>query len=154
MEWFNPFGLAFMALIMIPNIVFALRCRDGFENKGVSKALETLEQIGRSGCFGFMVVNIPGTCFGWWSDEAFALYLLVDALLVLLYCLIWIICFRKNSLFRALALSIIPSVLFLFSGIMSRSVPLTIAAVLFAPSHIAISCINGKKARTNHRRPG
>ena len=142
MEWFNPFGLAFMALIMIPNIVFALRCRDGFVNNRVSKALETLEQIGRFGCFGFMIVNIPGVCFGWWSDEAFALYLLVDALLVALYCLIWIICFRKNSLFRALALSIIPSILFLFSGITSRSAPLTIAAVLFAPSHIAISYIN------------
>ena len=45
MEWFNPFGLAFMALIMIPNIVFALRCRDGFVNNRVSKALKTLEQI-------------------------------------------------------------------------------------------------------------
>lgn len=96
------------------------------------------------GCFGFMIVNIPGTCFGWWSDEAFALYLIADTLLVLLYCLIWILCFKKNSLFRALALSIIPSILFLFSGIMSRSVLLILSAALFAPSHIAISYKNAK----------
>ena len=29
------------------------------------------EQVGRLGCFGFMIINIPGTWFGWWSDEAF-----------------------------------------------------------------------------------
>ena len=30
MEWFNPFGLVFITIIMIPNIVFAIRCKDGF----------------------------------------------------------------------------------------------------------------------------
>ena len=144
MEWINPFGLVFMAVILIPNIVFALKCKDGFANKWENKTVQIIEQVGRFGCFGFMIVNIPGTCFGWWSDEAFALYLIADTLLVLIYCLIWIVCFQKNSLFRALALSIIPSILFLFSGIMSRSVLLILYAALFAPSHIVISYKNAK----------
>lgn len=139
MEWLNVFGLVMVAVIMIPNILFAMKCKDGFVNKWNNKFVETVEQIGRFGCFGFMIINIPGTWFGWWSDEAFAVYLVVDAVLVTLYCVIWAVCFRKSSVFRALALSIIPSVLFLFSGIMSRSILLTIAAVLFAPSHILIS---------------
>ena len=129
---------------MIPNILFAMKCKDGFVNKWNNKSVETVEQIGGFGCFGFMIINIPGTWFGWWSDEAFAVYLVVDAVLVTLYCVIWAVCFRKSSVFRALALSIIPSVLFLFSGIMSRSILLTIAAVLFAPSHILISYQNAK----------
>ena len=103
-----------------------------------------MEQVGRFGCFGFMIINIPGTWFGWWSDEAFALYLIVDGILVTIYCATWIIYFKKSSVFRALALSIIPSILFLFSGIMSRSVLLIIATVLFAPSHILISYRNAK----------
>lgn len=131
-----------MAVIMIPNIVFAVKCKDGFENKYHNKAVEVMEQAGRFGCFGFMCVNIPGTWFGWWSDEAFSLYLMVNAVLTLLYCGIWVVCWRKNSLFRALALSILPSVLFLFSGIMSRSVLLTLSALLFAPAHILISCFS------------
>ena len=133
-----------MAVILIPNILFAVKCKDGFENKWKNRTVETVEQIGRFGCFGFMIFNIPGTWFGWWSDEAFAVYLVVDALLVGLYCLVWIVCFRKSSVFRALALSILPSVLFLFSGIMTRSVLLTISALLFAPTHIAISWQNAK----------
>ena len=144
MEWLNVFGLVMVAVIMIPNILFAMKCKDGFVNKWNNKSVETVEQIGRFGCFGFMIINIPGTGFGWVSDEAFAVYLVVDAVLVTLYCVIWAVCFRKSSVFRALALSIIPSVLFLFSGIMSRSILLTIAAVLFAPSHILISYQNAK----------
>ena len=144
MEWCNVFGSIFMAVILIPNILFVVKCKDGFENKWKNRTVETVEQIGRFGCFGFMIFNIPGTWFGWWSDEAFAVYLVVDALLVGLYCLVWIVCFRKTGLFRALALSILPSVLFLFSGIMTRSVLLTISALLFAPAHIAISWQNAK----------
>ena len=144
MEWSNVFGLVFMAVILIPNILFAVKHKDGFENKWKNRTVETVEQIGRFGCFGFMIFNIPGTWFGWWSDEAFAVYFVVDALLVGLYCLVWIVCFRKNSVFRALALSILPAILFLFSGIMTRSILLTISALLFAPAHIAISWKNAK----------
>ena len=144
MEWFNIFGLIFMVVILIPNIIFATKCKDGFDIKWKNKYVEVMEQVGRFGCFGFMIINIPGTWFGWWSDEAFALYLIVDGILVTIYCATWIIYFKKSSVFRALALSIIPSILFLFSGIMSRSVLLIIATVLFAPSHILISYRNAK----------
>ena len=84
MEWFNIFGLVFIIIIMIPNIVFAIKFKDGFENKWNNKTVEILEQIGRFGCFGLMIINIPNTWFGWWSDEAFAVYLIVNAILVLI----------------------------------------------------------------------
>lgn len=142
MEWFNLFGLIFVAVILIPNIIFAAKCKDGFENKYKNKFIEIIEQTGRFGCFGFMIFNIPGTCWGFPGDEAFALYLIVDVLLSVLYCAIWAVCFKKSSVFRALALSIIPSAMFLFSGIISRSLLLTLSALLFAPSHILISYKN------------
>ena len=144
----NIFGLVFIAVIMIPNIIFAIKCKDGFENKWNNKLIETLEQIGRFGCFGFMIIYIPNTWFGWQSDEALAIYLIADMVLILAYCVIWAVCFKKNSMFRALSLSIIPSVLFLFSGIMSRSVLLIIAAVIFAPCHILISYKNAYLSKT------
>ena len=144
MEWINFFGLAFISLIMVPNIVFAVRCKQGFENSYQRKAIETIEQIGRFGCFGFMIFNIPGIWFGWWSDEAFAAYLIINVLLVAFYCIMWIVCWSKNNLFRALVLSITPSVVFLFSGIMSRSILLIFSSLLFAPTHIFLSCTNAK----------
>lgn len=88
MERFNVFGLVFIVVIMIPNIVFAVRYKDGFENRWNNTVIEIIEQIGRFGCFGFMIFNVPGTWFGWWSDETFAIYLIIDSLLIALYCAI------------------------------------------------------------------
>ena len=144
MDWLNIFGLIFIIVIMIPNIIYAIKCKDGFANKWQNKTVERLEQIGRFGCFGFMIIHIPGTWFGWWSDEAFAVYLIVDVILVLLYCIIWAVCFKKNTVFRALALSVLPSVIFFFSGIMIRSVLLLVSAVIFTPCHVLISYKNAE----------
>ena len=100
MEWFNVFGLIFIAVIMIPNVVFAIKCKDGFDNKWNNKYVEVTEQVGRLGCFGFMIINIPGTCFGWWSDEAFALYLIVDTILVIRFPVWMILWICMKSLIR------------------------------------------------------
>ena len=97
MEWFNLFGMIFMIVLLIPNILFAIRCKDGFANKRTNRFIEVAEQVGRFGCFCFMVINIPGTWFGWRSDEAFALYLIADSVLVTLYCAVWAVCFRKTA---------------------------------------------------------
>ena len=142
MKWFNWYGLIFIAVIMIPNVIFAVKCKDGFVNKWNNKTVETLEQIGRFGCFILMIFNVQYTYFGFFFDSGLTVYLIVDSVLVFAYCLIWAICFRKNGVFRALALSIIPSVLFLFSGIMICSIPLIVAATIFAPCHILLSYKN------------
>ena len=139
MGWLNIFGLVFIVTIMIPNIVFAVKCKEGFANKYSNKTAEIIEQIGRFGCFGFMIFNIPGTCFGFASGNLFSTYLIVDFVLVFAYCIIWIFWFKKNNLFRAVALSVLPSFVFFFSGILSRSLLLTFSALIFAPCHIAIS---------------
>ena len=41
MEWLNVFGLVMVAVIMIPNILFAMKCKDGFVNKWNNKSVET-----------------------------------------------------------------------------------------------------------------
>lgn len=47
MSRFNIYGLIYVVVIMIPNIIFAMKCRDGFENKWQNKAVEIIEQVGR-----------------------------------------------------------------------------------------------------------
>ena len=104
--------------------------------------VETFEKIGRFGCLGLMVLVIPGCGFRFSSDKAFAAYIILDILLSAAYCLLWIVLFKKNNVFRALALSVIPSLLFLVSGVLSHYWPLCIAAAVFVPSHIAVSYKN------------
>ena len=46
-KYLNYWGLIFVIVILIPNIVFAITCKDGFENRYQNKLVESLEQIGR-----------------------------------------------------------------------------------------------------------
>ena len=144
---FNPWGFLFLSIIMIPNIIFAIKNNETFENsiqKKWFKILEIFEQIGRYGCFFCMMFNISGTYFGFSSNFSFRIYLIINGILIFSYCLIWITHFRKNNLFRGISLSVIPSIIFLFSGIISKSILLIIFAIIFAPCHIAISVENQK----------
>lgn len=136
------FGFAFVAAILAPNIVYAITNKSTNKTNRNSKVLETVEQIGRYGCILFMTINVPKTFFGWRSDEAFALYIIINSILTVAYCVLWVVLWKKDGVFKALSLSIIPSVIFLFSAISLRSVPLEVASLLFASAHIMISYKN------------
>lgn len=149
MEWLNLFGLGFMVLILVPNIIFAVRCRDGFQNLYYKRPVLALEQISRYGCFVTMSINIPKTVFGFASDEAFALYLIVDSLLVLVYLAVWLFMWKKNGLLRTVLLSLLPSAVFLFSALMSRSLLLGAFSVVFLPCHLIVGWQNTRKSEKN-----
>ena len=144
MPLFNGFGSLLVGILLVPNLIFALTTRNGFQNKWHNRLVEALEQVGRFGCFFCMIVNLPGLCFGCPSEAAFALYLSAGAVLTALYCLCWAVLFRRPGVFRALALSVLPAALFLCSGVLTRSLPLVFFSLLFAPCHIMLSYQNAK----------
>lgn len=149
MNLLNLPGVALMAVIMIPNILFALRNPDGFGNTYHNQMVERFEQVGRFGCFGCMMFNIPYLCRGFWFPHALSIYLAVNGVLVLAYCLIWKLCWKQSSVFKALALSILPSLVFLFSGIILLNLPLIVLSLLFAACHITISYQNAVRSATD-----
>lgn len=144
MSWFNFIGLIFVAVILIPNIIFAAKNKDGFQNFYQNKFVEIFEQIGRFGCFITMFFTPPFLNLGFKINGAKTAYIITGAVLVALYCLGWIVFGRENSVRKSLALSIIPSVLFLESGLLSLNFPLIILSLIFAPCHIIISYKNAK----------
>lgn len=141
-KYVNFWGLIFVVIILIPNIVFAISCKDGFENRYQKKLVETLEQIGRFGCFFSMFIVVPYMNKGYWFQQGKAIYLILGFLFVGLYCLGWIVFWKENSIRKSLYLSMIPSLLFLESGVVSGNILLLIFAVIFAPCHILISYWN------------
>lgn len=142
MDWFNYYGLAIIVIIMIPNIIFAIKCKDGFENLYKNKVVEVLEQIGRYGCFALMIFNIPYTYFNFWFENALWVYIGVNGALCVAYIAIWIVYGKSNGILKALSLSILPSLIFLFSGILLANIPLLTFAVIFSINHILLSYKN------------
>ena len=142
MGWFNYYGLIAVAIILIPNIICAIVDKSSFENKYNNKFMCVFEQIGRYGCMAFTVFNIPYTYFNFWFNRALLVYLIVNGILLVLYILGWIVFGKGRSAVKMLCLSIIPTALFLFSGIMLLSVPLIVFAIIFGIGHITVSYKN------------
>lgn len=141
MNWFNYIGLIIIILIMIPNIIYFKINPSGFNNIYKNKYVELFEQIGRYGCFILMIFNIPYTYFNFWFNNALIIYIVVNLVLVILYLLGWIFC-NKHFILRAYLLSIIPSIIFIFCGIMILYIPLIILSIIFSICHITISLKN------------
>lgn len=142
MDWFNLTGLIFVVVLLIPNIIYAATNKDGFAGEFHNKLVETGEQIGRFGCFILMFIQPSFVTLGYIYDGAQALYLILGIVLLALYCGGWIVFRKENSIAKALTLSILPSVLFLESGILTLNIPLIVLSVVFAICHITISCKN------------
>lgn len=151
MNWFNYYGLIFVALIMIPNIVYGITHKNDLVNTYKNKAAIMLEQIGRYACLLFMVFNIPYTWTGFYFMFGETVYLIVNAILVFAYCIAWLVTWKKSGIVKALLLSIIPSLIFIFSGIMIVSIPLIIFSILFAILHILISVKNAKVVEVSNK---
>lgn len=96
-----------------------------------------------------MIFNIPYTYFKFWFNYGLIVYLSINGGLCLAYIVFWIICRNKNSRLKALSLSIIPSCIFLFSGIALAYIPLIAFAILFGINHILISYKNFILSETN-----
>ena len=140
----NPLGIAIILLMMVPNVIFALRHRD-MENKCKNRLMNLLEQIGRYGCLVLMIICIGLDKFGFGSVEDFLIYLFGSALLLLAYFIFWILYGKSPSRKKALALSIIPCCLFLLCGVTLRQWPLVVFAVLFCVCHVCVTLSNNPK---------
>lgn len=142
-SWLNVFGLIFVILLLIPNIIYAVKYRD-VENLCKNKAMNVLEQIGRYGSMFLMVFNIGITEFGFTSTNAFLIYFLGSILLMLTYWIMWIIFFVNPSMWNRMALAIIPTLLFLLSGCTLGHILLIITAIIFGIGHIYVTYTNAK----------
>ena len=142
MGWFNYYGLAIVVIILLPNILYAIKRKGDFSNAYQNKVVEVLEQVGRYCCIVSMIFNIPYTYFNFWFANALIVYLSVNGVLCVTYLICWITFWNKNGVLKALLLSVLPSLIFIFSGVMLVNIVLIVAAVIFAVNHILLSYKN------------
>jgi len=142
MSWFNYIGLIIVILLLVPNIIYAIKIKE--ELKYQNKVLNNLENIGQYGSMFFMVFNIPYTWMQFYFNYAKYVYIGVNALLVIAYLVIYLIMWKKNNIVKSMLLSVIPSLIFVFSGVMIGSIPLILFGLLFSVTHIFISVKSAK----------
>ena len=139
----NIYGLIIMAIVMIPNVIFAIKEKN-FESKYYNKVVEIIEQIGRFGSMGLMIFNIPLLEFDYWFNNGKIVYMTLTGVLAVMYCFVWFLYFRKSTMEKAMSLAIIPTIIFLSSGIIQGKVLLIITAILFGIGHIIMTYNNNR----------
>ncbi|MCM1403972.1 MAG: hypothetical protein NC133_00475 [Prevotella sp.] len=138
--WFNYLGLVFVVLLLLPNLIYAIKNQD--QPQPPNKIASIMEQIGRYGVMFTMVFNLPPTVFGFYLSTGPIIYVVLNTILIVAYWLVWLIFSKHQSLARTLLLSTIPSVLFLVAGILIASILLILCALVFAVFHVFISLQN------------
>lgn len=141
MDWLNVFGLILVILLLIPNIVYAIKVKNQ-SNLCTNKFMNILEQIGRYACMFLMAFNIGIAEFGFGSVGAFLIYIIGNILLMLSYWIIWMLYFHKQSFGKQITLAILPTCLFLLSGITMRHCLLILFGLVFGVGHVYVTYKN------------
>ena len=135
---FNYFGIIFIIVLMLPNIYASIFKKELFVNKFDDRLLIKLENIGRYLCMILMVINIQDLYGGFKSVEAFVAYLGINIILLGLYYIVWFIFYKFNNIYKNMILGIIPSLMFIMSGILQNHLLLIISGIVFAYAHLKI----------------
>ena len=141
--WISVFGAVIVILMLIPNIVYALR-NPGEKNNCTSKIMNAIEQIGRYACIVLMWLPLLVWKFGFPSVFEMLLYLFGNGLLLVLYWAVYAAFLKRKTGKRALALAVIPACIFLMSGLLLRHWLLVVSAVLFGIGHIYVTRKNAE----------
>ena len=147
--WINLFG-GFVILMLVPNIVYAIKNKDE-KNLCTNKLMNIIEQIGRYACIVLMWFPLLVWKFGFATSTEFVIYMLSNILLLVTYWILFAIYMKKKNMGLALSLAIIPSCIFLISGVLLRHWLLVVFACLFATGHIFVTYINAKQRRINQK---
>ncbi len=139
--WINVFGAIIVVLMLVPNVVYALKNR-GEENRCTNRWMNLLEQIGRYGCIAFMWFPLLVGKFSFRSVPEMTLYLGGNGALLAVYWFVYARYLRERTRQRALTLAVVPACIFLMSGLLLRHWLLVIFALFFAVGHIYVTTQN------------
>lgn len=148
--WINLFGGIFVILMLVPNIVYAIKNKDE-KNLCTNKPMNIIEQIGRYACIVLMWFPLLVWKFSFVTSAEFVIYMLSNILLLVAYWILFAVYMKKKNMGLALSLAIIPSCIFLFSGVLLRHWLLVGFACLFAIGHIFVTYINAKQRKINQK---
>lgn len=139
--WINVFGAGIVILMMIPNIIYAIRNKDE-KNLCTNRFMNAIEQIGRYGCIILMWLPLLVWKFGFCSVTEMLVYFTGNGCMLAAYWLVFALYLKKKTAKRALTLAVLPVCIFMLSGLLLRHWLLAGFALLFAAGHIYVTLQN------------
>lgn len=141
-NWINLFGIMVVILLLIPNLMYAMKFRHEGHPR-LNRGIYFWEQIGRYASMFLMAFPVWGAEAGFRSAGLFLAYGIGNAVMLVVYWLIWVLYFYRQDFWKSMALAVIPTGIFLVSGITLGNIFLVFSAVVFGVSHIYITYVDG-----------
>ena len=141
---FSYVGLIYMLILLIPNIIWARNKPKGYNSSGENKILLVFERVGQ------MLSAVSILLFTNYNPEIFELWtawLIISAILMILYIIYWIRYFRSkqtaNDFYRSIFCipapgATLPVAAFLLLGIYSKVIWLIVSSIILGIGHIGI----------------
>jgi len=156
---FSYVGLIYLAMLMIPNLIWAKNRPRGYEQYAgnENRALLTLERIGEALVSAVALVFADFNLRPW---GAWNLWLVLSFALMLLYEAFWIRYFRSEKTMRdfyrgfagiPVAGATLPVAAFFLLGIYGRNIPMLLSTVILGIGHIGIHLAHAREANRASR---
>ena len=136
--WINVFGAAIVILMLIPNIIYAINHKDE-KNLCDNRLMNITEQVGRYACIILMWLPLLVWKFGFTDIAGMILYLAGNAVMLAAYWIIFAGYMKEKHSRSALILAILPTCIFLLSGLVLRHWLLVAFAIIFGIGHIYVT---------------
>ena len=143
-SWINGWGAMIVIIMLVPNIIFGIK-NPYLENKCENVIMNTIEQVGRYTSMILMIVPVLVEKFDFKSVFEMIFYIVVTSALLLLYLLVWFFYLKSQSTNTSILLALLPTMIFVISGILLRHWLLMIAGILFGIGHIFVTLQNSKR---------
>ena len=150
---FSYIGLIYMLMLAVPNILWAGRKPEGYDPSGENRVLLIIERAGQVLCTATILLFSDTNPKAW---ESWIAWLIVSALLMVIYEFFWIRYFRGGCTLRDFYRpffgvpapgATLPAAAFLLLGIYGRLIWLIIASVFLGVGHIGIHIQHIRKLR-------
>ena len=157
---FSYIGAVWLAMLLVPNLLWARHMPQGCTAQGENRALVLLERLGQAAvtCCALVFTDFNLRPWSPWS-----LWLAASLLLMLLYELWWIRYFRSPRRLEDLLLSsllgipvpgaVLPVAAFLLLGIYGRVLWMLLAAALLGAGHIGVHWGHRQTLRAHKNTP-
>ena len=136
--WINIFGAVIAVFLLIPYIIFEIKYKE--RTRRPTSALATVsEKILWGVCCFLMVVNVGFFEFGFQMKSLFVIYLIGNAVLLIVYYIVSISMLIKPTLGKRVTAAVVALLVFCLSGVTLANILLIVFASLFGTCHIFVA---------------
>lgn len=126
----NVYGLLFTIILVVPNIVYA-KTHNYSLNSIPNRSMLYVERIGKYCSLFLMSINIGILEEGFTSDVMRTFWLVATFVMIALYLVFWILYFKNETKTLAYALTIVPALIFMLSGLLQVKTLLLTFGIIF-----------------------